>query len=120
LPTEFEDAGLSDGTVEEYRRRSDGLIVKFHCSDQASLEKALVLVGNGTDVGLVERTNVVDSSGTKIGERVVQKSRGYDAAIRWNEGARFFSIDAESLKDALLFEKSKPWGPGCRDDRSWP
>jgi len=105
--------------MEDYRRRSDGAIVRFHCSDRASEAKALSLVQTGRYSRLVKQTTVVDSSGTKIGKRLVWGSRG-DAEITWNEGARLFAIDADSLKDALIFEKSKPWGPGCWDARSWP
>jgi len=137
-PTTFQGTGIVDMFMEDYRRPSDGVIVRFHCSDRASEAKALLLVQNErttplagkTHVAvrnerttpLVEKTDVVDAGGTRIGERVVWDSRGsVNAGITWNERARLFSINAQSLQDALTFEKSRAWEPaGCWDARSWP
>ena len=119
LSTRFEETGVTDdGLTEEYRRPSDDAIVTFYCADQTSEAKALQLVRLESTARLVERTDVVDSSGKKIGERVVWLSP-YGAAIEWNEGARFFDIGAESVTKARTFEKSKAWRPGCWDARLW-
>jgi len=120
-PPTFQGTGIIDMFMEDYRRPSDGAIVRFHCSDRASEAKALLLVRNERTTPLMEKTDVVDASGTKIGERVVWNSRdSADAEITWNECARLYAINAQSLEDALTFEKSKAWEPaGCWDARSW-
>ena len=108
--------------TEDFRRRSDGARIGFHCSDRASKALALSLVRSAHDAPPVERTSVVDAGGRKIGERLVWNSRGY-AEVTWNESARLFAIAAQSLKDALAFEKSQTWEStpvGCWDARSWP
>jgi hypothetical protein len=116
----FQGTGISDMFIEDYRRPSDGAIVRFGCSDRASAAKALSLVRPGRDARPVEKTDVYDAQGTKIGERVVWDSRPpSEAEVTWNEGARLFYIYAPSLQDALTFEKSNVWkGAGCWDFRS--
>jgi len=120
-PTTFQGTGVSGMFKEDYRRPSDGAIVKFHCSDRASEVKALLLVRNERTTPVIEKANVVDASGTKIGERVVWNSHdSAHAEIKWNERARLFTINAQSLQDALTFETSKAWEPArCWDARSW-
>lgn len=117
----FERTGTISGFKEAYRRRSDGVIIRFHCSDRASGDAALALVRNQRDAGLVDHTDVFDG-GSKVGERFVWDSPGapYGAEIRWNNGARLFAIHAASLTDAQNFETSRAWvGGGCWDARSW-
>ena len=84
-----------------------------------------MLVRNGDTNRRVEKTDVLDGNGTKIGERVLWKPLGdFEASITWNERARLFAIGSPSLQDALTFEKAKVWVemPGCADggSRPWP
>ena len=110
---------MIDMFMEDYVRPSDGAVVRFHCSDRASAAKALSLVTVKSTARLIEHTDVVDSAGATIGERVVRLSQE-EAEITWNEGARFFDIIAESLSKVRTFEKAKTWRRECVDARSWP
>src|SRR5204863_3591873 len=111
----------SDNFMEFYRRPSDGAFARFGCLDRASEATALILVRSAGVTRLIERTNVIDTSGTKIGKRVVWDARPLSwAHVEWNERARVFSIEAPSLQDALTLEQSKAWQPvDCLDARSW-
>jgi hypothetical protein len=119
--TDFQPTGVIDMFMEYYKRPLDGAVARFGCSDRASEAKALMLIRTESSLPLIERTNVTDSSGAKIGERVVWDSQPLSwARVEWNEHARLFSIWAPSLQDALTFEKSKAWQPsGCWDAHSW-
>ena len=120
LSDTFERTGDFDMFMESYRRDSDGATVRFGCSDRASAAAALALVQGERQARRVEKTKVIDSHGAKVGERIVwDGNRPYVAEVRWNEGSRVFQINAASLEDALIFEKSKVWiGAGCWDARS--
>ena len=114
----FVGTGSIDMFMEDYLRASDRTIVRFGCSDRPSAATALRLVRIGRDARLVEKTNVFDAKGVKIGERVVWDSGNpsYGAGVEWNEGARLFYIRADSLRDAITFEESQVWkGAGCWD-----
>ena len=121
LPSDtFEGTGIIDMFMEFYQRPSDGASARYGCSDRSSATAALRLLRN-TGSPLVEKTNVLNKVGVKIGERVVWNSGEslYGAGVEWNEGSRLFYIHATSLLDALTFEKSKVWrGAGCWDFRS--
>jgi hypothetical protein len=122
LPNEFVLTGSVSGFKVAYRRSSDGVIVRYHCSDRASAKTALALVRNKRDAPLVEQTDVFDGRGSKIGERRVWDAPGnsYDAEIVWNNDARLFAVHAQSLTDALNFEASRAWvGGPCWNARSW-
>ncbi len=116
----FEGTGVIDSFMEDYFRASDGAVVRFGCSVRSSEAKALRIVRVGRGTGLVEKSNVLNTEGVKVGERSVWDSGdpSSGAAVVWNEGARLFYIDARSLKDALTFEESQVWkGAGCWDFR---
>ncbi len=123
LPSEdFVGTGIIDMLMEDYRRESDGAYVRFGCSVRSSEADALVLVRNVSPERLVQKTDVLDINGSKIGERVVTGSGepSSGAVIEWNEGSRLFSIRAPSLADAITFENSKVWvGGGCWDFNSF-
>jgi hypothetical protein len=118
LSTAFEPIGVINMFAEDYRRPSDGAIVRFGCQDRASSAKVLAMVRNGASSA--QLTDVTDADGTKIGERVVWDSRAdTEAEIRWNERARLFYIQAPLLRDAVTFEKSNVWRRAhCWDFRS--
>ena len=110
LPSDkFEGTGIFFAFMEDYRRPSDGEIVRYGCFEQTSALDSLKLVRVANPDGLVERTTVLDEHGVKIGERVATVS----AVIEWNEGPRFFSIIASSLRVAKEFESSRVWNAGC-------
>jgi hypothetical protein len=69
----------------------------------------------------MEKTNVVNVQGAKVGERIVcDANDSSEAKVMWNEGSRQFHINAPSLEDALTFEKSKVWmSAGCLDFQSF-
>ena len=120
--TDFEPTGITDMFMEDYRRQSDGALARFGCSDRASVDAAFAIVRNKREARLVEKTAMLDAKGVKIGERVVwdATSDSNEAVIRWNKGARLFSVHAPSLPEALAFEESKVWlSAGCWDARSW-
>lgn len=123
LPSEnFVGTGIIDMFMEDYRRESDGAYVRFGCSVRSSEAVALVWVRNVNPAHLVQKTDVLDIRGSKIGERVVSGSGepSTRAVIGWNEGSRLFYIEAPSVADAITFENSKVWiGGGCWDFRSF-
>jgi hypothetical protein len=121
-PAEPSNTFLATGSVdmfmEDYLRNSDKTIVRFGCSDRPTSKIALSLVSIKPDARTVEKTNVYNAKGIKIGERVVWDygNPSYGAGVEWNEGARLFYIRADSLRDATTFEESKAWrGAGCWD-----
>jgi len=121
LPSEnFVGTGMIDMFMEDYRRESDGAYVRFGCSVRASAADALILVRNGNSGNPGERRDVLDISGSKIGERVVSGEPSTAATVIWNEGSRLFYIEAPSIADAITFENSKVWvGGGCWDFSSF-
>ncbi len=123
LPSEdFVGTGIIDMFMEHYRRESDGAHVRFGCSVRSSEAAALVLLQNVNPERLVQKTDVLDIKGSKIGERVVRRSGepSTGAVIEWNEGSRLFHIEAPSVADAITFENSKVWvGEGCWDFHSF-
>ena len=121
LPSEsFVGTGDIDMFMEDYRRESDGAYLLFGCSDRASAADALILVRSRRS-GPGERRDVLDVSGSKIGERVILGEPFTRATITWNESARLFYIDAPSIADAIAFENSKVWvGRGCWDLSPFP
>ena len=121
LPSEsFEGTGIIDMFMEDYRRESDGALVRFGCSVRASAADALILVRNGSEARLGERRDVLNINGSKIGERVVSGEPFTVATVKWNEGSRLFYIEAPSIADAITFENSKVWvGSGCWDFSSF-
>jgi len=123
LPSEdFVGTGLIDMFMEDYRRESDGAYVRFGCSVCSSEAAALVLVRSVNSADLVQKTDVLDIRGSKIGEREVTGSGepASGAVIEWNEGSRLFYIQAPSVADAITFENSKVWvGSGCWDFSSF-
>ena len=123
LPSEkFVGTGIIDMFMEDYRRESDGAYVRFGCSVRSSEAAALDLLPTESAADLLQKTDVLDVNGSKIGERVVMGSSepSTGAVIEWNEGSRFFHIDAPSVADAIIFENSKAWvGSGCWDFHSF-
>ena len=117
LPSEnFVGTGNIDMFMEDYRRESDGAYVRFGCYVRASADDALSEVRNGNSGNPGERRDVLDISGSKIGERVVSGEPSTEATVTWNEGSRLFYIAAPSVADAITFENSKVWvGGGCWD-----
>ena len=122
LPSEnFVGTGITFSFMEDYRRESDDTFVRFGCFVRSSEADALFLVRNVSPEQIVQKTDVLDIKGSKIGERVV---RGFGepssgAEIEWNEGSRLFYIVAPSVADAITFENSKVWvGGGCWDFNS--
>jgi len=119
LPSDtFEGTGIIDMFMEFYVRESDGANVRFGCSDRSSEAAALKLVRWHDRATVVETTDVLDEQGHRIGERVVSGSSApvFGAEIEWNEGARLFHIEADSIEDAKVFEISKVWRDGgCWD-----
>jgi hypothetical protein len=118
---DFAPTGARDNFMEYYRRASDGAGVQYGCYDRDSEDTAITIVRSQREAPVIEKTIVADAGGVKIGERVVWDTHGLNyAEIRWNQGARLFAIEAESLKDALTFEKSRVWvGKPCEDMRSF-
>ncbi len=123
LPSEdFVSTGIIDMFMESYSRESDGAYVRFGCADRSSEAAALVLVQSVPPAHTVQKTDVLDIRGSKIGERVVEGSGDPStrAVIIWNEGSRLFYIAATSVADAINFENSKVWvGSECGDFRSF-
>jgi hypothetical protein len=120
-PTTFQSTGEVNLSMEDYLRLSDGAIVRFGCSDYSSAARALWMVRVQGDAGWFTKSDVHDTTGAKIGERIVWNSRPQkDAQVTWNEGAKLFFIDAPTLQDALTFEKSNVWkSASCSDSRSF-
>ena len=115
LPSEnFVGTGMINMFMEHYRRESDGAYVRFGCFVRSSEAAALVLVQNVSPEQVVQKTDVLDNKGSKIGERVVRGSGdpSTGAEIEWNEGSRLFHIVAPSVADAITFENSKVWVGG--------
>jgi hypothetical protein len=123
LPSEnFVGTGMINMFMEHYRRESDNAYVRFGCFVRSSEADALVLLRTQIPARVVQKTDVLDLKGSKIGERVVSDSAGpsAEAEIEWNEGSRLFSIKASSVADAIAFENSKVWvGGGCWDFNSF-
>jgi len=120
LPSEnFVGTGFIDMFMEDYRRESDGAYVRFGCSVRSSEVAALVLVRSVNPEGVIQKTDVLDINGAKVGERVMAGGPT-GASIFWNEGQRLFHIEASSVADAITFENSKVWvGEGCWDFTSF-
>jgi hypothetical protein len=116
----FEGTGYIDDLKEEFLRSTDGVTVRYGCTERYSSEIALTLVcGEKLDARLVEKTTVFDHLGSKVGERVVWDG-GYNAWIDWSDGPRVFSIQALNVTEALSFEKSKVWASSsCWDMRAF-
>ena len=117
----FEDTGLQDMFLDWYLS-SDGVNVRYGCSDRGSASYAtLLLSGKGPQTRVLEHTPKLNAKGSRVGERVVTVTTigtYRDAHIEWTEGARLFYIQALSLKYARAFEQSKAWaGQGCMDMR---
>jgi hypothetical protein len=121
LPSEtFVGTGIINSFREWYGRESDGASVRFGCSVSSSDEAALVLVRSVNPDSLIQKTDVLDIKGSRIGERVVSGGPSTGGAVTWNEGSRFFDIEGPSVADAIAFENSKVWiGRGCWDFSSF-
>jgi hypothetical protein len=113
----FEDTGLNDMFLDFYRS-SDGAGItdggfRYGCFEKGSESKALESVrGKKFESRMIERTNILNDKGAKVGERVVWDSSNnpyQGATIEWSESTRIFAIHAPSVKYALAFEKSKAW-----------
>lgn len=116
LPSEtFVGTGMIDMFMEDYVRESDGADVRFGCfvSSEAG---ALVQVRNVSWQFIIQRGDVLDIRGSKIGERVMTGGLSTGARVTWNEGRQVFYIEASSVADLITFENSKVWaGRGCWD-----
>jgi|GEM_PF-5642382 len=72
LPSEnFVGTGMIDMFMENYRRESDGAYLRFGCYVRSSEAAALVLVRNANPEGVIQKTDVLDINGGKVGERVM-------------------------------------------------
>src|SRR5438128_2292993 len=115
---------MAPATLICLRRTIAVPLTERSCVSDAQIAPPLLKLSYWCDpraVRPLEKTDVRDPKGTKIGERVVWDSPPpSEAEVTWNEGAKLFEILAPSLQDALTFEKSNVWkNSGCWDFRSF-
>jgi hypothetical protein len=81
----------------------------FRCVERPSAADALANVRK-KGLQIIAHTNVLDQQGLKVGERTVRYHHDdvySQAIITWNDGQRLFTINTESLEQALRYEGSK-------------